>query len=330
VSAGTEPTEPAVLAAALKRTLAGQSITVYSGQHEQTTKGLVADFTRATGISVSLKSDDEAALAGQLLTEGTASPADVFYAENPPALTAVDAKGLLAPVDPGTLAQVPAQESATDHKWVAVSARTAAFVANTKVTQDQLPGSVYDLAGPNWKGRLGIAPQESDFSPIVTEVMKSKGAEAARIWLTGLKTNAKVYDDNEALIAAVDSGEVDGGVVDHYYWYRLRDERGADKIASALHYFPVGDPGAFADVSGAAVLSSSKHPQAAQAFLAYLVSEVGQRLIAASQSYEYPLRPGITSKEELKPLDQVARPAAPSDLGDGKDALELLKQVGLI
>lgn len=310
--------------------VSGQSITVYSGQHAQTTEALVADFKKRTGVTVNLKSNDEASLAGQLLQEGSASPADVFYAENPPALTSVQEKNLLAPVDASTLAQVPATVSAAQHDWVGVSARTVVFAANNAVPASSLPTSVYDLVGPAWKGKLGIAPSETDFSPIVTEIIKAKGQDAAAAWLSGLKANGKVYDSNETLIAAMDKGEVQGGIVDHYYWYRLRDEVGADKIHTSLHYFAHGDPGALVDVSGAAVLASSKHKQAAQAFLAYLVSQPAQAIIASSYSYEYPLRPGVQSKANLKPLDSIGGIASPGDLGDGKSALALLQRVGLL
>ena len=310
--------------------LSGQTITVYSGQHPQTAQALVDDFQKRTGVTVKLKSSDEASLAGQILQEGPASPADVFFAENPPALTTVEAKGLLAPDDKSTLAQVPAAASDPQGNWVAVSARTAAFAANTSVPAAQLPSSVFDLAGPAWKGKLGLAPGETDFSPIVTEIIKAKGADAAKAWLLALKANGKVYDDNETMIAAIDKGEIQGGIVDHYYWYRLRDEVGADKVHSALHYFAPGDPGAFVDVSGAAALASSQHPQAAQAFLAYLVSEPAQTIIATSHSYEYPLRPGVQSRTNLKPLASVGAIASPTDLGDGQAALALLQSVGLL
>jgi iron(III) transport system substrate-binding protein len=178
----------------------------------------------------------------------------VFFAENPPALTAVQNAGLLAPVDASTLAQVPADASSPEGDWVGVSARAVAFAANNSVPAADLPASVLDLASPAWNGKLGIAPGETDFAPIISEIIKTKGTEAAKAWLDGLKANGKVYEDNEALIVAIDQGEVRGGLVDHYYWYRMRDgdEVGADAVKSALHYFPAGDPGSLVDVSGAA------------------------------------------------------------------------------
>jgi iron(III) transport system substrate-binding protein len=139
-----------------------------------------------------------------------------------------------------------------------------------------------------------------------------------------------VFEDNETLIAAVDKGEIKGGLIDHYYWYRLRDEVGADKLKTTLNYFQAGDPGTFVDVSGAAVLKSSKHQAAAQAFLAYLVSEPAQHIIATSHSYEYPLRPGVEPTAGQKPLSEVAGLTSPAKLGDGKPALALLQAVGLL
>ena len=50
-------------------------------------------------------------LADQIVTEGSHSPADVFYTENSPPLQYLASKGLLADVNPSTLAQhaVPLQ-----------------------------------------------------------------------------------------------------------------------------------------------------------------------------------------------------------------------------
>lgn len=321
----------APVAAASGAALRGQSITVYSGQHEQTVQALVKDFEAKTGATVNVRSGDEAELANQILTEGKASPADVFFAENPPALTTLAEKGLLSKVDASTLAAVPAADSSAGGDWIGVSARRAVFAYNTSAVQaSQLPTSVKDLAGAAWKGKLGIAPSETDFTPIVTRMIKANGSDAAKAWLRGLKANGKVYASNEDLIAAINKGEVAGGVVDHYYWYRMRDEVGAGAVHSALSSFGAGDPGSMVDVSGAGILSSSRHQAAAQAFLAYLVSSPAQQIIAASQSYEYPLLAGVTSAKLDKPLS-AAGPVVPAvDLGDGKQALDLLQSVGLL
>ncbi len=126
---------------------------------------------------MNLRSGDEAELANQILQEGTASPADVFYAGNPPPLQAVRAKGLLAPVQASTLAVVPAKDDSPTGQWVGVSARSGALVYNTaQVSPARLPATLQELAGPAWKGRFGFAPTETDFSPIVTALAKTNRA----------------------------------------------------------------------------------------------------------------------------------------------------------
>jgi iron(III) transport system substrate-binding protein len=310
----------------------GKSITVYSGQHEQTATLLAHDFTAHTGIKVNLRSGDEAELANQILREGSASPADVFFTENSPALTVLDGKGLLAPVTKSTLADVPARYSPTTGDWVGVSARASVLVYNTRQLQaSQLPSAIQDLAGPAWMGKIGYAPTETDFQPLITALVKLRGQAAAVAWLEGLKRNGKVYDDNETLVAAVNRGDVAAGLINHYYWYRLGDEVGAGKLQSALHYFAPEDPGALVDVSGAGALKSSGNQAAAQQFLAYLVGPSGQHIIATSESYEYPLGSGVTTAKPLRPFAALHPPnVSITDLGDGHQSLMLLQQVGLL
>jgi iron(III) transport system substrate-binding protein len=309
-----------------------KSITIYSGQHEQTATLLAHGFTAKTGIKVNLRSGDEAELANQILREGSASPADIFFTENSPALTVLDKKGLLAPVAASTLADVPARYSPTTGDWVGVSARASVLVYNTKqITEAQLPPAIEDLASPAWKGKIGFAPTETDFQPLITALVKLRGEAAAVTWLEGLKRNGKIYDDNETLVAAVNRGDVATGLINHYYWYRLRDEVGASKVTSALHYFAPGDPGALVDVSGAGALKSSGNPAAAQQFLAYLVGPAGQHVIATSESYEYPLGSGVVTAKPLRPFADIHPPNVTiTDLGDGHQSLLLLQQVGLL
>jgi iron(III) transport system substrate-binding protein len=183
--------------------LAGQTITLYNGQHEQTTDALVKAFEKQTGVTVKVRSDDEDVLAQQIAQEGSHSPADVFYTENTPPLVRLDEKGLLVPVGAAALADVPARDSAADHDWVGVSARLSVLVYNTRdLKPTSLPTSVLGLASPKWKGKLDIAPSETDFQPIVTSVAADIGDAATVKWLEALKANAGVHTDpdNETLV----------------------------------------------------------------------------------------------------------------------------------
>jgi iron(III) transport system substrate-binding protein len=314
-----------------------QSITLYSGQHQQTTDALVAGFEKATGIQVNVRSSDEDVLADQIVTEGSHSPADVFYTENSPALEYLQSKGLLAKVDPATLARTPAKYNSPEGDWVGVSARVSVLIYNPKlIARGQLPTSVLQLAEPRYKGKLAIAPGETDFQPIVTSVLRKYGKAAALTWLDGIKANAgsHSYPDNETIADEVNRGAAAFGVVNQYYWYRMRAEIGAGNMHSDLAYFAPGDPGYVIDVSGAAVLKSSTHQADAQKFLAYLVSRPAQEIIAnpaKSISFEYPIASGVTTQAPETPFAQLRPyPITIAELGDGSAAIALLKQAGLL
>jgi iron(III) transport system substrate-binding protein len=307
------------------------SITLYNGQHEQTTDALVSAFEKQTGINVKVRNDSESVFVNQIETEGSASPADVIYTENSLSLEQLQSKHLLAAIDPSTLAAVPARYSSPTGHWVGVSARVSVMVYNTgQLKPAQLPKSVMDLALPTWKGKLGLAQGEVDFFPIVASIIHAHGEAAAATWLAGVKNNAEgnVYPDNETLTSEVDKGQVEIGIINHYYWYRLRAEGGA--ASTAIATFAPGDPGYVLDVSGAGVLASTKEPAAAQRFVAFLVSRQGQEILAHSDSFEYPLGSGVTTAKPLPPFDSL-QPSSLTvgELGTGAAAIALLQQAGL-
>jgi len=314
-------------------TARADTLTLYSAQHEQMVDSLVEEFTKQTGIKVRVHSGEAPEIANQIAKEGASSPADIYFTENSPELTLLDEKGLLAKVDAATLGAVPAKYSAADGNWVGVLARENVLAFNPSLVKEaQLPPSLLDLAKPEWKGRVAIAPSDADFLPLVNAVAAVKGKPAALAWLKGLRDNAQVFDDDEGVVAGVDRGSVAVGVINHYYWARLRTEVGAAKLHSEIHHFAGGDVGALINISGAAVLKSSKNQAEAQKFLAFLVSRrVQDELAKGDVSFEYPLASGVAPNPLLRPFEQLQPPAlSMQDLGDDQDAVKMLRQAGLI
>jgi iron(III) transport system substrate-binding protein len=316
-------------------TSGSSSITLYSGQHPQTTQKLVAAFEKKTGIKVSVRSDDEDVLAAQIVTEGKNSPADVFYTENSPPLEFLQGKGLLSAVRSSTLAATPSKYNSPQGDWVGVSARVSVLVYNPSlISQSQLPASVMQLADPRYQGKLALAAGETDFQPIVTSVLRAHGAAATEKWLKDLKANAAghLYPDNETVTSDVNRGSAAFGIINQYYWYRLRAEIGAGATHSKIAFFAPHDPGYVVDVSGAAVLKSSSHQTAAQRFLAFLASKPAQEIIGGhSLSYEYPIASGVTTAAPETPLRQLQPNSITiADLGTGSAAVALLRRAGLL
>ena len=312
-----------------------QTLTLYNAQHEETTAALIKAFTAQTGIKVRVKSDDESVLTAQIEQEGSRSPADVFYTENSNWLQQLDDRGLLAKVNASTLADVPAKDSATNGGWLGVTGRFSVMIYNPeKISAAQMPKSVMDLANPQYKGKLELAPGETDFWPIVTSIERAKGKTAALNWLKAIKSNAGSDDhtaDNETLVSDVSKGDADMGLINHYYFYRLRDEMGAANFHAKLSLFAPRDPGYVEDISGAGILKSSKNQAAAQKFLAFMTSAAGQRMLADSTSFEYPLAKGVAPNPALPPFDKYEpNPITPAQIGTGTDAQDLLQQAGLI
>lgn len=310
------------------------TITLYNGQHVQTTDALVTAFEQQTGITVQVRSDTEDTLADQIAAEGSRSPADVVYTENTPAMQYLAEKGLLAKVDASTLARTPSRFNSPTGHWVGVSARVSVLVYNPSLIHaDQLPTSVLQLADPRYKGKLAFAAGETDFQPIVTSVLRTYGRARTLTWLEGIKANSAghTYADNETITSQVNRGVVAFGLVDQYYWYRLRAQLGSSAMHSKIASFAPHDPGYVLDVSPAGVVASSTHQAAAQRFLAFLTSRQGQEIIARSISFEYPIASGVTTAKPETPFSQLQPNAVtPAELGDGSTAISLLKQAGLL
>jgi iron(III) transport system substrate-binding protein len=295
----------------------------------------VAAFTKQTGIKVQVKSDDEDVLTAQIEQEGSHSPADVFFTENSNWLAQLDEQGLLEKVSKSTLAEVPARDSARNGNWLGISGRYSVLIYNpSKISASQVPHTAMALADPKFEGKLELAPAETDFWPIVTSVAHADGQTAALDWLQGLKANAGSDDhtaDNETLVGDVSSGRATMGLINHYYYYRIRQEMGAAKFHAKLAWLAPNDPGFVEDISGAAILKSSEHQAEAQTFLAFLDSPAGQRLIAHSASFEYPLAAGVAPNPQLPAVSSLhPNPITAAQIGTADNAHTLLERAGLL
>ncbi|WP_370599370.1 iron ABC transporter substrate-binding protein [Pseudomonas nitroreducens] len=306
-------------------------IVVYNAQHESLTKAWVEGFTKETGIKVTLRNGDDSELGNQIVQEGKASPADVFLTENSPSMVLVDHAGLFAPVAPATLSQVAAPYRPANGRWVGIAARSTVFVYNKNMVKEaDLPKSLLDLAEPQWIGRWAASPAGADFQAIVGALLELKGEAATLEWLEAMKAGAKVYRGNNAVLKAVNAGQIDGGVIYHYYYVGDQAKTGENSNNAALHYFKHKDPGAFTSLSGAGVLASSKHPKEAQAFLQWITGKQGQAVLRDGKWYEYAVGEGTQSNPKLVPLDQLDAPLIDVSKLDSQKVVDLMTQAGLL
>jgi iron(III) transport system substrate-binding protein len=307
-----------------------ETITVYSGRSEELVGPLMEQFTEETGIRVNVRYGDTAELAAQILEEGANSPADVFFAQDAGALGAVSAAGLFRPLDAAQLDAVPEGFQAMNGTWVGVSGRARVVVYNTNnVNADEVPDTLDGLTDPEWANRVGWAPTNGSFQSFVTALRLLEGDEAAGEWLEAMDANGtQPYEKNSAILEAVATGEVDLGLVNHYYLYPYLTENPDAPITNA--YIDAGGAGALVNLAGVGILASSAQPGAASAFVSFLLSDTAQEYFA-TETFEYPLVTGIAPAPELPDFEDIQTPALDlTQLEDLNGTLELLRERGVV
>ena len=307
------------------------TLTIYSGREEELVAPLIEQFETETGTDVEVRYGDSAELAATIAEEGEGSPADVFFAQDPGSLGAVAGEGLLAELPDAALGRVPAHFRDSDGRWVGTSGRSRVIAYNTdELSEDEVPDSVFDLTDARWKGRVGVAPTNASFQAFVTVMRLTQGEETTRAWLEAMKDNGvRFYEKNLPIVEAVASGEVDLGLVNHYYLYLAREEQPDAPVEN--HFLPGDDPGALVSAAGVGVLENTDNREDAESFVEFLLSDDGQRFYTeTAEEAEYPLVAGIPVKEGLPPLDSLGGPKVDySSLGDElENTLELLSETG--
>ena len=309
------------------------ALVVYSGRSEKLVGPLLEEIEKSTGIDLEVRYASTPEMAAQIAEEGEASPADVFFSQDAGALGALSKAGLLAELDDAAVRAVPAEYRAPDGTWVATSLRARVLVYDSeRLSEQQVPDSIDALVEPEWKGLLGYAPTNASFQSFVTALRVDRGDAAAEEWLRGFLANEpRSYDNNVSLLEAVDTGAVEVGLTNHYYWYNTAREKGAENMRARVRYMAKGDPGGLVNVAGVGVLASTDRPEEARKVVDALLGEDAQRYFVEKES-EYPVRPGVAIEGvDLPPLDSLGGPDI--DLGD-LDSLEqtqaLLARVGMI
>ncbi|MBN3124081.1 iron ABC transporter substrate-binding protein [Pectobacterium brasiliense] len=308
-----------------------EGIVIYNAQHENLVKSWVDGFTKETGIKVTLRNGSDTELGNQLVQEGKSSPADVFLTENSPSMVLVDNANLFAPLDNATLAQVPSDYRPSHGRWIGIAARSTVFVYNpTKFTDAQLPKSLADLAKPEWKGRWAASPSGADFQAIVSAYLELKGEQATQAWLKGMKENFTAYKGNSTVMKAVNAGQIDSGVIYHYYRFVDQAKTGENSNNTKLYYFKHKDPGAFVSISGCGVLASSKHAKDAQAFIKWITGKSGQEVLRTNDAFEYAVGVNAASNDKLVPLKDLDAPKVDAAKLNSKKVVDLMTQAGLL
>ena len=303
-------------------------ITVYSGRSESLVGALIEQFEADTGVRVNVRYGGTAELAAAILEEGGRSPADVYYGQDAGALSALAEGGALAVLPSGITGLVPAEFRDGEGRWVGTSGRARVLIISPERVPNP-PGSIFDLVDPEWRGRVGWAPSNGSFQAFVTAMRRIHGEDATRDWLEGMIANGvREYPKNSPQVQAVGDGELDIGLVNHYYLFRFTAED--DDFPAANHFTDAGGAGGLINVAGVGMVGASDDIGPALRFIEYLLSRRGQEYFR-DQTSEYPLAAGVEARAELVPLERLNPPSlALTSLSDLEGTLELLRDVGAL
>ena len=306
-------------------------LVIYVGRSETLVGPIVKQFAEVTGIDVQAKYGKTGAIAATLLEEGSKSPADIFFAQDPGGLGVTAKAGMLKPLDSDLLEKVPTWAQSKESLWIGLSGRARTVVYNTKnVLPENLPATIEGFADPEWKGRIGWPPTNGSFQAMVTAMRVEWGEERTRKWLEGIQANEpKIYPKNTPTVAAAGAGEIDVGFVNHYYLHRFIAEQG-EGFGARNHHLASGGVGSVILVAGAGILNTSKNEENAKKFLNFMLSPVAQQYFTG-QTYEYPLVEGVKANPLLVPIDLINKPSIDmASLDDLKGTQELLRSLGIL
>lgn len=303
------------------------TLTIYSGRNQELVGPVIQRFEEDTGIEIEVVYAGTTALANQLLEEGDRSPADIFFAQDAGALGLVADAGLLDELPSYLLDSVEARFRSANGLWVGVTGRARVVTYNTDLLDPaDLPQSIYDFADPEWAGRVGWAPTNGSLHAHLTAMRVLDGDEAMMDFVRGMLENeAPIYDSNSLTVAAVRMGEVEAGLVNHYYMFRALEEFPDAPLANYM--FPSGDSGNLVNIAGVGMLASSDAKPLAQQFVAYLLSRSAQQYFV-EETFEYPLLIGVEADSRLTPLAEIETPQIDlSNLADLTETLQLLDRL---
>ena len=310
---------------------ADEPLVVYSGRNQDLVGDLLRQYQSETGRKLEVRYGESPDLAATILEEGDRSPADVFLSQDAGALGAVQKEGLLADLPQALLGEVDERFRSAQGQWIGLTARARVIAYDKREYEaGDMPRSVLDLTDERWKGKVGWAPTNASFETFVTALRKLEGDDAAREWLEGMVANdTKVFSNNIAVRDAIAKGEVDLGLINHYYVAEAVAAEGPDYPVGLFHP-PGGDPGSLVNVSGAGILASSERSAQARQLIEYLLGRKGQEYFARKLK-EYPVAAGVEPDKGLKPLADIQQPDLDlSDLDDLQATVKLIQESGAL
>ena len=312
---------------------ASDSIIVYSGRSDKFIKPVLENFTKKTGVKVTVHAGKSTGLLNKLKIEGDRTDADLFISNDAGTLQKGSDMGLFAAIPQAITSQIEKNYRAEDDTWVGLSARARVLVVNKNSKIANTINSVFDLAKPELKGQLGITNSTNEsYIAGATVYMLATDKSKTQDWLEGMKANVngKVFNKHSKIVKAVADGKLAVGLVNHYYIFRHFDKHPDAPIKIVLPDQNKDQMGVAWNVAGVAISKHSKKQKLAQDLVNFLVSTEGQKQFS-EVNHEYPTRKGVAASSKVPPAGSFKIANVPMyKLGTHRnETIDLIEKVGM-
>ncbi len=306
-----------------------QELVVYSGRSERLIKPVLDEFTKKSGIKITLHSAGTVELFNKIVAEGDKTTADVYLTVDAGTLERARIAGLLQPIKSDIITKnIPSEMRAPDNSWAGLSLRMRVIAYNPQKVKPETIMTFESLMDSKFKGRLGIRTGSNVYPQSHAAMMIAEKGEAdTEKFLQAIVSNAgdKIYPSDSRAVEAVAKGEVDVAIVNHYYIYgHLR--KTPDDAKSLAFVVP---PKTAYNVSGGGILKNSKNKDNAQKLMEFMAGDEGQQMFA-EENREYPVSQKIQPHEDMIKRDKITlSPTHLSTMGRHMvQAMDLIDKVG--
>ncbi|RQG94633.1 extracellular solute-binding protein [Natrarchaeobius chitinivorans] len=316
-------------------------ITVYSGRTRDQIDLVFEELENEyDGLEIHRNYDDNDVQVNQLVQEGDATPADVFYSQDPGALGAVHDEGLVQELPEDVVDTVPESYREPGGHWTGVSGRVRSIMYNEDRLDetpfdswDELPTDIFAYAEDDrFKGIISTRPNSGTFRGFIQAMVDLEGEEATRQWVRDfMDQDPQLFSGGSSQAAAVEQGGDDDPIIglgNSYYAARLVNE---DPDSPIRVTFTEDDPGSLFSVAGVAATNSVEDPELVAEFVRHLVAVEGQEFMMDANG-EFPVVEGVDYVGPLPSPDELNSPTF--DLSEFdmelQEASELLEDEGMM
>lgn len=280
-------------------------VVVYAALDREFSEPILADFRETTGISVAAEYDIESTKSvgktTQIIGEANRPRCDVFWNNEVLNTLRLEEKGLLAAYHSSAAESYPEYFKSKSGTWHGFAGRARVLIVNTKVVpESDRPKSIYDLANPKWKGKIGIAkPLFGTTATHAACLFAVLGDEKAKAFFQSLKDNEiKIQGGNKQVAVAVGSGQLAFGLTDTDDAI-IELERGSP-VAIVYPDREESELGTLFIPNTLCIIKGAPHEANARKLVDYLLSPAVEEKLASGPSAQIPLSTAVKSKPRVE------------------------------